>query len=100
MANDQHKDTTLTAEAKYRFSFTSLRKRFVSPLHYNGCNSFFFLMLQKYINSKQKNSEIKNYALWIGNIWEDFVLIIWKKALKGVFIFFLLILILLILTIF
>ena len=36
-------DTTLTVEAKY------LR------LHYNGSNRFFFLlMLQKYINSKQK----------------------------------------------
>ena len=52
-------DTTLTAEAKYPINFTQPRKRFTLNLHYNGGNSFLFtvsylLMLQKYINSKQK----------------------------------------------
>ena len=30
------------------------------------------LMLQKYISSKQKNSEIQDYALFLGNISKDF----------------------------
>ena len=49
-------DTTLTAEAKYPINFTQSGKRFVISLHYNESNSF-LLMLQKYINSKQKNQK-------------------------------------------
>ena len=53
-------DTTLTAEAKY-LNFTLSGKRFVLSLHYNG--SFFrvpfLIMLQKYINSKQKTMKQK-----------------------------------------
>ena len=45
---------TLTAEAKYPINFTQTNKRFVLSLHYNGINSFIFVMLQKYINSKEK----------------------------------------------
>ena len=52
-------DTTLTAEAKYPIIFTQSRKRFVLSLHYNASNSFFcLLMLQKYINSKEKKQKI------------------------------------------
>ena len=31
-------------------------------------------MLQKYINSSQKNSEKKDYALYLGNISKDFTI--------------------------
>ena len=48
------KDTTLAAEAKYPINFTQSGKRFVLSLRYNGNNSFHLLILQKYINSKQK----------------------------------------------
>ena len=50
----------------------------------------YLLMLQKYINSKQKNSEIKDYALCLGNISKDFTINNMKKktGLKGVVIFF------------
>ena len=48
-------DTTLTAEAKYPINFTQPNKIFVLKLHYNGSNSFYLLMLQKYISSKQIN---------------------------------------------
>ena len=34
----------------------------------------YLLMLQKYINSKQKNSEIKDYALCLGNTSKDFTI--------------------------
>ena len=50
-------DTTLIAEAKYPINFTQSGKRFVLSLHYNGNNSFHLLMLQKYINSKQKTQK-------------------------------------------
>ena len=46
-------DMTLTTEGKYPINFTQLGKRFVLSLNYNGSNSFCFLMLQTYINSKQ-----------------------------------------------
>ena len=46
-------DDTIEGKAKYSIDFTELRKRFVLSLHYNGSNSS-LLMLQKYINLKQK----------------------------------------------
>ena len=52
-------DTTLTAECKYCINFTQSRKRFVLSTHYNASNSFYPLMLQKYINSKQKSLKEK-----------------------------------------
>ena len=49
----------------------------------------YLLMLQKYINSKQKDSEIKDYSLWLHNVSKDFTINIMKKTrLKGVFKFF------------
>ena len=47
-------DTILTAEAKYPINFTQSGKRFVLGLHCNLSNSFLFVMLQKYISSKEK----------------------------------------------
>ena len=37
------------------------------------------LMLQKLINSRQKNSEIKDYALCSGNVSKDFTINNMKK---------------------
>ena len=45
--------TALTAEANYSINFTKSNRRFVLSLHYNESNSF-LLMLQKYINLRQK----------------------------------------------
>ena len=47
-------DTTLTAEAIYPLHITQPNKKFALSLHYNGSNSFLFVHVQKYINSKQK----------------------------------------------
>ena len=47
-------DTTLTVEAQYSINFSRSTMTFCSRLHYNGCSSFYLLMLQKYINSNQK----------------------------------------------
>ena len=61
-------DTTLTAEAKYPINFTQSGKRFVLSLHYNGSNSFLFVNATKVYQFKAKNSEIKDYALCLGNV--------------------------------
>ena len=60
----------------------------------------YLLMLQKYMGSMQKSPEIKDCALCIGNISNDFKINNMKKlGFEGIVKFFLLILILLILTI-
>ena len=49
----------------------------------------YLLMLQKYINSKQKKSEIKDCALYLGNVSQDFTINNMKKTgLRGVVNFF------------
>ena len=47
-------DTTLSAEAQYSINFSRLNRKFCLSLLYDGSDSFFLLMLQTYINSKQK----------------------------------------------
>ena len=82
-------DTTLTAEAKYPINFTQSGKRFVLSLHYNGSNSFLFVNATKVYQFKAKNSEIKDYALCLGNVSKDFTINNMKKTgLKGVVKFF------------
>ena len=99
-------DTTLTAEAIYCINFTQPNKRFVLSLHYNGSNSFLFVNPTKIYQFKAKDSEIKNYALFLGKISKDFTVKRINriknplKGLIGIVNFFLLILILLILKIF
>ena len=83
--------------SEYSINFTQSGK----SLPYNGSNSFLFVNATKVYQSKAKSSEIKYYALCLGNILKDFTINNMKKTgLKGVVTFFLLILILLILTIF
>ena len=60
-------DTTFTAEALYHLNFTQPNKVYTIM----KATTFYFLMLQKYINSRQKNSEIKDYTLWLSNISKD-----------------------------
>ena len=49
-------------------------------LHYNGSNSFFFVNATNIYHFKAKNSEIKDYALCLGNISKDFKVIDMKKS--------------------
>ena len=81
-------DTRLTAEAKYHIDFTQFNKRFVLSLHYNGINSFLFVNAAKIYQFKAKSSEIKNYALCLGNISKDFTINMKKTGLKGSVKFF------------
>ena len=92
-------DTTLKAEAKYPINFTQSGRRFVLSLHYNGSNSFLFVNATKVYQFKAKNSVIKDYALYLGNVSKDFTTNKMRKQDKGVVNFSLLILILLILKI-
>ena len=65
-------DTTLTVEALCPINFTQPNKRFVLSLHYNGSNSFFFVIATKIYQFKAKTSEITNFSLCLGNISKDF----------------------------
>ena len=67
-------DTTLTAEAKYPINFTQSDKRFVLILHHNGSNRFLFVNATKVYQFKTKNTEIKDYALCLGNISKYFTM--------------------------
>ena len=93
--------TTFTAEALYPINFTQSEKRFVLSLHYNGSNSVLFVNATKVYKFKAKDSEIKYYALCLGNASKDFTINnMGKTGLKWVVkIFLLLILIPLIRTI-
>ena len=72
-------DTALTAKAKYLVNFTQSGKRFVLSLHYNGSNSFLFVNATKIYQFNAKDSEIKDFALCLGNTSKYLQLIIWKK---------------------
>ena len=61
-------DIILRAEGKYPINFTQSGKRFVLSLRYNGNNNFLFVNATKIYQSKAKESEIKDYALCLGNI--------------------------------
>ena len=64
-------NTVLTAEAKYPINLTKPRKRFVLSLHYNQSNRFLFVNVTNIYQFKAESSEIKDYALCLGNISED-----------------------------
>ena len=67
--------TTLTAEAVYPLNFTQPNKRFVLSLHYNGSNSFFlFVNATKRYRLKARNSQIRDYAQFLGNISNNFTI--------------------------
>ena len=68
-----------TAEPLYSINFTQSGKRFVLSLHYNGSNSFLFSNATKVYQFKTKDSEIKDYALSLGNVSKDFTINIMKK---------------------
>ena len=48
-------------------------------LHFNGSNSFLFVIAAKKYQFKAKDSEIKPYILCLGNISKDFTIDNMKK---------------------
>ena len=94
-------NTTLTAEAIYPINFAKPNKRFVLRLYYNRSNNVLFFNPKRVYKFKAIDSEIKNYALCLGNFSKEFTISNMKKTrLKEIVIFYLLILILLMLMIF
>ena len=89
-------NTSFTAEAKYPISFTQSRKIFVLSLHYNGGNSFLYVNVTKIHQFKSNNSEIKDQLIFQTIL----RFITMKNMIKRSCNFFLLILILFIMTIF
>ena len=82
-------DTTLTAEPTYPINFTQPDKRFALSLHYNGSSFFLFVNATKIYQFKAKVSEIKDYALRLGNTSNDFTINNMRKTgLKGIVNFF------------
>ena len=73
-------DTTLTAEAKYPINFTKPGKSFLLSLHYNRSKKFLFFNATKVYQFKAKNSEIRDYALCLGNVSKDLIINNMKKA--------------------
>ena len=82
--------TTFTAGAKYPINFIQSRKRFVLSLHYNESNSFLFVNATNVYQFKaKKNSEIKVYALFLGNVLKYFTINnMIETGLKGTVHFF------------
>ena len=83
-------DTTLPAEAIYPINFTQPNKRFVLSLHYNGSKNSLFVNVTKIYQFKAKYSEIKDYALCLGNMSKDFTTYNLKRktGLKGIVNYF------------
>ena len=53
-------DTTLIVEAHYSINFSRSNRKFCLSLYNNGSNSFYLLLLKKYVNSKRKTLKQKN----------------------------------------
>ena len=65
-------DTTLTVEAKYTINFTQSWKKFVLSLHWS--NNFLFVNATKLYQFKAQDSDVKDYALSLGNIPKEFTI--------------------------
>ena len=62
---------TLIAEKMYPINFTMTKKKFCLSLHYNGANSYLFVMGTEIYKLKAKDSEIVANPLCLGNISKD-----------------------------
>ena len=82
-------NTSLTVETQNSINFTQPNRRFALSLYCNGSKSFFFFNATKIYQFKAKNPEIKDYALCLGNISNDFTINNMKKnRMKRSYIFF------------
>ena len=73
--DNKGKDILILGEGKYHIHFTQSGKRFVSKV-YTIMEAIvsYLLMIQKCLNSKQNNSEIKGHAMYLCNISKDFTI--------------------------
>ena len=64
-------ENTLTAEKMYSINFTVTEKKFCLSLHYNGANSYLFVIGPEIYKFKAKDAEIVATPLCLGNISRD-----------------------------
>ena len=64
-------ESTLTAEKMYSINFTVTKKTFCLSLHYNGPNSYLFVIGTEIIKFKAKDSKIVASPLCLDNISKD-----------------------------
>ena len=67
----QELEHTLSAGKLYSINLTKKNREFCLSLHYNGANKYLFVNGTKIIKFKAKDSEIRAYSLWLGNISKD-----------------------------
>ena len=79
-AQTQELDGNTFTAVKYSINFTQLNRKCCLCLHYNGSNSFLFVSATKTYQLKAKDSEIKIYLLYFGNISKDFTFINMKET--------------------
>ena len=75
-------DTMLTGGSIYPINFIQPNKRFLLSLYYQGSNSFLFFNATKIYQFKAKDSEIKDYAMCLGNMSKDFTISNTKKKTR------------------
>ena len=61
----------LSAEKLYSINFTKEKTKFCLSLHYNGANTYLFVIGTEILKFKAKNSEINPYELCLENISKD-----------------------------
>ena len=72
-------DTTLYAEKVYQTNFSTVDKKFVLSLHYNGDDSFdLFVNGKQELKFKAKDDQIVKEILCLGNISDD-----WSETSVG-----------------
>ena len=71
-AQTQELDGNTFTAVKYSINLTQLNRKCCLCLHYNGSNSFLFVSATKTYQLKAKDSEIKIYLLYFGNISKGF----------------------------
>ena len=89
--DNKNKDVLILGEGPTQgLDYTSLTEEAKYPINYNGRNSLFLVNTTKIYQFKAKDSEIKDYTLWLGNISKDFAINNMKKktGLEGSVKFF------------
>ena len=61
-------------ETKHFINVTRSRKKFCLSLHYSESNSFLYANSVKLYQFQTKDSDIKPYSLFLGNILTDFTI--------------------------
>ena len=62
---------TPAAEKLYSINFSKHNTKFCFSFHYNRVNSYLFVNATEIIKFKAKDSEIKAYPLYLGNVSKD-----------------------------